>query len=85
MLYMKYDIAFVGHYTKDRIVSKQGARLVHGGGAFNYGSNVAVRAGLNVAVISRLAKEDQDVIDALKKLGIDVFITYTPYSTCLKG
>jgi len=84
MLSHQYDIAFVGHYTKDRIVSKRGTRLVHGGGAFNYGSNVAVRAGLNIAVISRLAKEDQDVIDALKKLGIDVFITYTPYSTCLR-
>lgn len=78
-----YDIAFLGHYTKDKIISKSGTRLVHGGGAFNYGSNVAVRAGLKVAVISKLAKTDQEVVKALENIGIDVFVTYTEYSTCL--
>ena len=78
----KYDIAFLGHYTKDTIISKRGTRVVHGG-AFNYGSNVAVRAGLKVAAISRLAKEDQEVVESLEKLGIDVFVTYTEHSTCL--
>jgi sugar/nucleoside kinase (ribokinase family) len=78
----KYDIAFLGHYTKDTIISKRGTRIVHGG-AFNYGSNVAVRAGLKVAAISRLAKEDQEVVESLEKIGIDVFVTYTKHSTCL--
>ncbi len=78
-----YDIAFVGHYTKDTIVSKRGTRLVHGG-AFNYGSNVAVRAGLRVAAISRLAKEDQEVVESLKSSGIEVWVTYTEHSTCLR-
>jgi sugar/nucleoside kinase (ribokinase family) len=78
-----YDIAFVGHYTKDTIVSQRGTRLVHGG-ACNYGSNVAVRAGLKVAAISRLAKEDQGVVESLKSSGIEVFVTYTEYSTCLR-
>jgi len=78
----KYDIAFLGHYTKDTIISKRGTRVVHGG-AFNYGSNVAVRASLKVAVISRLAKADQEVVEALEKIGIDVFVTYTEHSTCL--
>lgn len=78
----KYDIVFLGHYTKDTIVSKRGTRIVHGG-AFNYGSNVAVRAGLKVAAISRLAKEDQEVVETLENAGIKVFITYTRHSTCL--
>lgn len=78
----KYDIAFLGHYTKDTIISKRGTRIVHGG-AFNYGSNVAVRAGLKVAAISRLAKADREVVEALEHAGIDVFVTYTEYSTCL--
>ena len=78
-----YDIAFLGHYTKDTIVSKRGTRLVHGG-AFNYGSNVAVRAGLKVAAVSRLAKEDQEVVESLEALGIDTFVTYAENSTCLK-
>jgi sugar/nucleoside kinase (ribokinase family) len=78
-----YDIAFVGHYTKDTIISRRGTRYVHGGGAFTYGPNVAVRTGFEVAVISRLSKEDRDAVEALETAGIDVFITYTDASTCL--
>ena len=52
-----YDIAFIGHYTKDTIVSASGTRVVDGG-AFNYGANVAVRMGLKVAAVTRLAEED---------------------------
>ena len=78
-----YDVAFLGHYTKDTIISRLGTRYVHGGGAFTYGPNVAVRTGFTVAVISRLAKEDRDAVEALESAGIDVFITYTDASTCL--
>ena len=42
---MVYDIAFLGHYTKDTIVSAEGLRVVDGG-AFNYGSHAAARMGL---------------------------------------
>jgi len=59
-----YDIAFLGHYTKDTIVSSSGIRIVDGG-AFNYGANVAVRMGLKVAAITRLTKEDFHVIKNL--------------------
>jgi sugar/nucleoside kinase (ribokinase family) len=78
-----YDIAFLGHYTKDTIVSPEGTRIVDGG-AFNYGSNVAVRMGLNVAAITRLAREDFRVVDELRALGVDVFAKATPDSTCLR-
>jgi len=78
-----YDIAFLGHYTKDTIVSASGTRIVDGG-AFNYGSNVAVRMGLKVIAITRLAKEDFHVVEKLKGLGVDVFVNITPYSTCLR-
>ncbi len=33
-----YDVALLGYYTKDRIISAAGARLVDGG-ACNYGAN----------------------------------------------
>lgn len=78
-----YDIAFLGHYTKDTIISSTGTRVVDGG-AFNYGSNVAVRMGLKVAAITRLAKEDFHVVEKLRQLGVDVFVNITPYSTCLR-
>lgn len=78
-----YDIAFLGHYTKDTIVSAEGTRQVDGG-AFNYGSHLAIRMGLRVAAVTRLAQEDFHVVEELKKLGVDVFAQATPQSTCLR-
>jgi sugar/nucleoside kinase (ribokinase family) len=77
-----YDIAFVGHYTKDTIVSPSGTIVVDGG-ACNYGANVAARTGLQTAVITRLAREDFRVVHSLQQLGVDVLVRTTPYSTCL--
>lgn len=78
-----YDLALLGHYTKDTIVSASGVRLVDGG-AFNYGAQVGVRMGLKVAAITRLAKEDFHVVDELTRLGVDVIARTTPQSTCLR-
>lgn len=78
-----YDIAFIGHYTKDTIISSAGTRVVDGG-AFNYGANIASRMGLKVAAVTRLAKEDFHVVEKLKDLGVDVFAHLSPQSTCLR-
>jgi sugar/nucleoside kinase (ribokinase family) len=90
-----YDVAFLGHYTKDTIVSASGTRVVDGG-AFNYGAHVAARMGLKVAdafrcanafrcaAITHLAKRDFHVVDELTRLGVDVFARATPESTCLR-
>ena len=78
-----YDIAFLGHYTKDTIVSGEGTRVVDGG-AFNYGSHVAIRMGLKVAAITRLSEDDFHVARELQKLGVDTFVKTTPHSTCLR-
>jgi sugar/nucleoside kinase (ribokinase family) len=78
-----YDVAFVGHYTKDTIISATGTRVVDGG-ASNYGAQVAARMGLRVAAVTRLAKDDFHVVDELTDLGIDVFASETPQSTCLR-
>lgn len=78
-----YDIAFIGHYTKDTIVSASGIRVVDGG-AFNYGANVAARMGLKVAAVTRLAEEDFHVVEKLKGLGVDIFAHISPQSTCLR-
>jgi sugar/nucleoside kinase (ribokinase family) len=77
------DLAFLGHYTKDTVVSPTGTRVVDGG-AFNYGAHVAGRMGLKVAAITRLAREDFHVVQELRRLGVDVFARATPESTCLR-
>jgi len=78
-----FDIAFVGHYTKDTIVYPQLSRTVDGG-AFFYGANVAARLGLRVAVVTRLARQDWHVVTALERLGVTVSARETPASTCLR-
>lgn len=78
-----YDIAFLGHYTQDTIVSTAGRRQVDGG-AFNYGAHVAARMGLRTAAITRLARADWRVVERLEARGVDVFATPTPHSTCLR-
>lgn len=77
-----YDVALLGGYTKDTIISPTGTRQVDGGG-FNYGTNVVARMGLKVAAITRLAREDFHLVAALQQLGVDVHATATPQSTCL--
>lgn len=79
----QFDIAFVGHYTKDTIVYPHVTRTVDGG-AFNYGANVAARMGLQVAVVTRLTREDWHVVDELQHLGVTMFARATPASTCLR-
>ena len=76
----RYDIVIIGNYTKDTIVSPTGTRIVDGGG-FNYGAHVAAMLGLRTAAVTRLAKEDSHVINSLLQIGVDVFPTYTKYST----
>jgi len=78
-----YQVAFLGHYTKDTIVSSSGTRVVNGG-AFNYGSQVAARMGLKTLAITRLAHQDIEVIRELEELGVKVLVRWTPQSTCLK-
>jgi sugar/nucleoside kinase (ribokinase family) len=79
---MTFDIAFIGHYTKDTIVYPTLTRIVDGG-AFNYGANVAARMGLKVAVATRLAREDWHVVESLEAVGVTAFAQATPASTCL--
>jgi len=78
-----FDIAFLGNYTKDTIVSAAGRRVVDGG-AFNYGAHVSAAMGLRVAAITRLAREDWRIVEALARLDVQVFAEATPQSTCLR-
>ena len=78
-----YDIACIGNFTKDTIVSPAGTRYVDGG-AVNYAAHAVGRMNLDVAVVIHLAKEDRRVIDRFDELGIDCYVEYTPYSTLMK-
>ena len=78
-----YDVVLIGNYTKDTEVTPSGIRYADGGG-FNYGAHVAAMMGLKIAAITRLAKEDNHVVDALQQLGVEVFPHYSPRSTVMR-
>lgn len=78
-----FDIVLIGNYTKDTIVSQSGTRMVDGGG-FNYGAHAASMMGLKTAAVTRLAKADCRVVEALERLGVAVFPEYSPESTTLR-
>lgn len=79
----QYDVLYIGNYTKDTIVSPSGTKIVDGG-AVNYAAHAAARLGKNVAVVTRLSKEDEHVVEKFKQSGIDCYVTYTATSTLLK-
>lgn len=78
-----FDIAFIGHYTKDTIVYPDLMRTVDGG-AYFYGANVAARMGMKVAVVTRLAHEDWHAVEKLEQLGVTMLAHATPQSTLLR-
>src|SRR5687768_7800300 len=78
-----YDVIYIGNYTKDTIITPAGTKHVDGG-AVNYAAHAAVRLGIQVAVVTRLAKEDERVVAEFARSGIDCYATYTSQSTLLK-
>jgi sugar/nucleoside kinase (ribokinase family) len=78
-----YDIVCIGNYTKDTIVTPSGTTYVDGG-AVNYAAHAVVRLGSEVAVVTHLAEEDNRVVEALTRSGVDCFPKYTPHSTCIR-
>lgn len=79
----RYDVLYIGNYTKDTIVSPAGTKVVDGG-AVNYAAHAAARLGAHVAVVTRLARQDEHVIETLRAAGIDCYPSYAPTSTLLK-
>jgi sugar/nucleoside kinase (ribokinase family) len=78
-----YDVIYLGNYTKDTIITPAGVKYVDGG-AVNYAAHAATCLGFNVAVVTRLAKEDAYVSEKLQQAGIDCYVTFSPQSTCMK-
>ena len=77
-----YDAIFAGNYTKDTIITPAGTRYVDGGG-MNYAAHAANRLGLKTAIVTRLAVEDDHVVQAIRADGIDCYPVYSPSSTLM--
>jgi sugar/nucleoside kinase (ribokinase family) len=78
-----FDIAYIGHYTKDTIVYPHEVKVVDGG-AFYYGAHVIARMGLRCGVVTNLAREDWRVVKELEQLGVQVLARESQSSTGLR-
>jgi sugar/nucleoside kinase (ribokinase family) len=78
-----FDVAYIGNYTKDTIVTPAGESHVDGGGA-HYAAVAGARLGLKVAAITLLSQADEYVVRKLEQAGVTVFARYTPESTCVR-
>ena len=74
---MKYDITFVGHMCYDEVTYYNKEGYIAPGSAVLCGAPVAARVGKKVALVTRLAKKDEHILDALKEVGVDCYVTYT--------
>lgn len=77
-----YDVIYAGNYTKDTIITPDGIRYVDGGG-MNYAAQAGKRLGIKPAVVTRLAKDDNHVVESLQHAGIDCYPVYSPTSTLM--
>lgn len=79
----QFDVATVGNYTKDTIVTAAGTQHADGGGV-TYAAHAAHALGRKVAAVTRLAAADFHVVRSLEEAGITVFATATPDSTLMR-
>ena len=78
-----YDVVYIGNYTKNTIISPAGTKYVDGG-AVNYAAHAVAKLGMKVAVVTRLSKADDHVVEKFTRSGIDCYPTYAPQSTLMK-
>lgn len=69
-----YDLVMIGNFAKDKLIV-DGKETVASGGGVYYGSVVARRLGLKVAVLTRLHPDDFSRLEELRQEGVEVFAT----------
>jgi sugar/nucleoside kinase (ribokinase family) len=70
----KYDITFIGHMVYDEIIPFGGTARISPGSAVLCGAMVAARVGKKVAVVTKMAKKDETILQPMKDLGIDCYL-----------
>jgi len=69
-----YDITFLGHMCYDEITPYQGQTKVAPGSAVLCGAMAAARTGKRVAVIVKMARADEKILQPMRDAGIDTYL-----------
>lgn len=79
-----YDIALIGHVSKDIIIDR--SKVIRQlGGAVVYSSAAAMRSGARVFVLTKAAPADADVREYFRSEGIEATILPTTVSTSIQN
>ncbi len=79
-----YDIAFIGHVCFDEVIPYQGERRVAPGSAVLCGALAAARVSKKVAVVTKMAPQDQYILEALRQNSVDVHVIPSVETTYMK-
>jgi sugar/nucleoside kinase (ribokinase family) len=79
-----YDIAFIGHVCFDEVIPYQGRPYVAPGSAVMCGALAAARVGKKVLVVTRMAPQDDDILESLRQNGVAVHVIPTVETTYMK-
>jgi sugar/nucleoside kinase (ribokinase family) len=80
---MIYDIAMLGHVSKDIIVDHLGVETRLLGGAVLQSAVAAARAGARLLVVTKAARQDAPSLDYLRGLGLDLVVGPSPATTSI--
>lgn len=80
----KYDIAMIGHITKDKIKTPDNKITQSYGGAVLFSSASAAKSNASVIVITKAADEDRCKIDFLHDYGIYVWVLKSDHTTTME-
>ena len=69
-----YDIAFIGHMCFDEVIPYQAASRVAPGSAVLCGALAAARVGKKVAVVTKIAPEDEKILEPMRQNGIELYV-----------
>jgi len=69
-----YDIVFIGHAATGNIVPFKKADYTETGGAAAFTAMAAARCMKRVALVTRLTKGDEHILESFKAVGIDTYV-----------
>lgn len=77
----EYGIVFIGHMAVDEVHHFGGEVSVSVGSAVLCGTLAAARVGCQVAVVTRMALQDAQMVESLREVGVEVTIVPAPATT----
>jgi sugar/nucleoside kinase (ribokinase family) len=79
-----FDIAFIGHMCFDEVIPYQGKPHIAPGSAVLCGALAAARVGKKVAVITRIAPKDNNILEAMRQNGIEIYVIPAKETTYMR-